>query len=101
MKNMREQLKKMSDLDFVTTNDLVKELMNRETFLGIVILSTEIKEWPDDWPLYKQKCFGSYDKCCDMLVGPCCCGAWHQENEFELKIDGLYRDGKLVESRKR
>lgn len=52
--------------------------------------------WPDDWPQYKQICYGSWDSCCDALVGPCRCGAWHQEGEFELKDGKLYRRGEDV-----
>lgn len=55
--------------------------------------------WPSDWPVYKQSCFGSFDDRCDMLVGPCACGASHQSGEFELKSDGLYRYGKLIDQR--
>ncbi len=47
--------------------------------------------WPDGWPWYKQSCFGSFDKRCDMLVGPCACGASHQLGEFELRGGILWR----------
>lgn len=51
--------------------------------------------WPNKWPRYNQDCFPA-ELCsdtCDMLIGPCACGAWHQRGEFELKKDGLYRYG--------
>jgi len=54
------------------------------------------KEWPDDWPFYKQACFNSWSDCCDMLVGPCKCGAWHQPGEFEFFEGKLYRYNKHV-----
>ena len=41
-----------------------------------------MKNWPDNWPEYRN---GS--QLCDMIVGPCACGAWHQEQEFRV-IDG-------------
>jgi hypothetical protein len=57
---------------------------------------TDIIGWPDEWPIYKQGCFGSWDDCCDMLVGPCKCGAWHQPGEFELCYGLLFRYGQQV-----
>lgn len=47
--------------------------------------------WPDNWP--------SFYNCnvpCDMLVGPCLCGAWHGEGEFEL-VDGVVCRAAYVE----
>lgn len=58
-----------------------------------------VVSWPTDWPVYKQSCFGSFDDRCDMLVGPCACGASHQPGEFELRTDGLYRYDKKVDGR--
>lgn len=59
---------------------------------------SEWKDWPDDWPLYKQSCFGSWEKACDMLVGACSCGASHAEGEFEMRDGKLFRYGKEVET---
>lgn len=59
---------------------------------------SEIISWPKEYPLYKQPCFFSWEDACDTLVGPCCCGAWHQKNEFELKDGVLYRYGEEVGS---
>lgn len=58
-------------------------------------------EWPRHWPLYKQVCFGSWEKACTALVGPCNCGAWHDEGEFEFKDGVMLRYGKQVETRER
>lgn len=41
-------------------------------------------EWPKDWPPYFHR-----NEPCDMLVGPCSCGAWHTPGEFTLEQDGL------------
>ena len=49
--------------------------------------------WPDDWPAYYHTHAGEP---CDMLVGPCSCGAWHNVGEFEMREDGLYRFGGWV-----
>lgn len=38
--------------------------------------------WPDDWPRHYNS-----NEPCDMLVGPCCCGAWHQEGDFTYDKD--------------
>lgn len=39
------------------------------------------------------KCFdfynGSHERC-DALVGPCACGAWHEEGDWTEKINELY-----------
>lgn len=56
----------------------------------------DVRPWPTDWPTYKQACFGSWDKCCDMLVGPCSCGASHLPGEFELLMGILFRNGERV-----
>jgi hypothetical protein len=53
--------------------------------------------WPDGWPIYKQACFSSWSDRCDMLVGPCACGASHSSGEFKLFANGvLTRNGKPV-----
>lgn len=45
--------------------------------------------WPEDWPLRFQT-----NEPCDMAVGPCACGAWHQAGDFELRDGVLYDNGK-------
>lgn len=57
-----------------------------------------IVEWPKDWPRYKQACFANWQDACDLLVGPCNCGAWHQVNEFRYDASSgkLYRNGEQV-----
>lgn len=57
---------------------------------------SDCKDWPIDWPWYKQGCFVSFDQRCDALVGPCSCAASHKENEFELRDGLLYRYGERV-----
>ncbi len=59
-----------------------------------------LKAWPEDWPLYKQANFASFEDACDVLVGPCSCGAWHKEGEFEFKDGILFRYDKQVRSQK-
>lgn len=34
--------------------------------------------WPEDWTDYH---YNASHEPCDMLIGPCSCGAWHSENE--------------------
>ena len=60
---------------------------------------SKLISWPDDWPQYKQTCFASWEKRCDMLVGPCFCGAWHQPGEVAWRDGHLYRCGELVPQR--
>jgi hypothetical protein len=59
----------------------------------IETMSGELKPWPKDWPPYRQACYGSPDDNCDMLIGPCACGAWHKVGEFELREGVVYRRG--------
>ena len=47
---------------------------------------SELRPWPEDWPRHHN----GVSEPCDMLVGPCSCGAWHQPGEFVLD------DGRLV-----
>lgn len=54
---------------------------------------SDIQVWPKDWPQYKQACFSSFDSRCDLLVGPCACGAWHMPGEFEYTNEVLIRYG--------
>jgi hypothetical protein len=34
--------------------------------------------WPQDWT---DRHYNACNEPCDMLIGPCSCGAWHQEHE--------------------
>jgi len=36
--------------------------------------------YPHHWPPYRN----GGGELCDMLQGPCACGAWHQLNEWEV-----------------
>jgi len=47
--------------------------------------------WPEDWPKYRNGV-----DFCDMLVGPCNCGATHQSGEFGFDGERLFRYGKPV-----
>ncbi len=57
--------------------------------------------WPDDWPAYRQECFSSDTDNCDMLEGPCRCGAWHTPGEFVYEFGVLTRRGEVVETQPR
>lgn len=52
--------------------------------------------WPEDWPDYHN---GS--ELCDMLIGPCSCGASHQPGEFRFDGTFLYRYKKVVRQTQR
>jgi hypothetical protein len=41
-------------------------------------LPSQLICYPSDWP----KHFNANTEPCDMLQGPCCCGAWHDLNEW-------------------
>ena len=34
--------------------------------------------WPEEWT---DRHYNACNEPCDMLVGPCACGAWHSEDE--------------------
>jgi hypothetical protein len=49
--------------------------------------------WPEEWHDYH------YHACndpCDMLVGPCACGGWHNEDE-EWVQEKLNQHGAMIE----
>ena len=47
--------------------------------------------WPQGWPRYRQP---SSTEDCDVVVGPCACGARHSEGEFRCEQGTLFRYGK-------
>jgi len=49
------------------------------------------RAWPENWPRHFNG-----GELCDMLIGPCSCGASHERREFELINGILYRYGKIV-----
>ena len=50
--------------------------------------------YPDDWvPMYN----GSTEPC-DMLVGPCSCGAWHQPDDTHVE-DALKENNAKISNR--
>lgn len=51
-----------------------------------------LKAWPEHWPEYHN----AVKDPCDMLVGPCACGASHEPGEFVLHEGTLYRYRKPV-----
>lgn len=38
----------------------------------------DLTPWPKDWPLN----YNGNSTPCDMVIGPCACGAWHNDGEF-------------------
>ena len=38
----------------------------------------DLVPWPDDWP---DRHYNACNEPCDFLIGPCACGAWHDETE--------------------
>lgn len=49
--------------------------------------------WPDDW---NDRHFNGNDPC-DMLVGPCACGAWHREEEIWVQEKLIEHQAIIVE----
>lgn len=41
--------------------------------------ASELLSWPSDW---EWRYFNGGSDPCDMLVGPCACGAWHHAGEW-------------------
>jgi hypothetical protein len=50
----------------------------------------DLMGWPEHWPKYHNAC----NEPCDMISGPCACGAWHKLDEWVLYIAkyGLVKD---------
>lgn len=48
--------------------DTVKLQINEESGMAV---------WPTDWPRRYL-----INEPCDMAVGPCACGAWHQLSDY-------------------
>lgn len=42
---------------------------------------SKLASWPREW-MYRYY-NGRTNEPCDMLVGPCACGAWHREHEWK------------------
>ena len=36
-------------------------------------------DYPEDWPRFHNACSDP----CDMLIGPCACGAWHHLKDWQ------------------
>lgn len=45
-----------------------------------------VQSWPRDWPPYFHR-----NEPCDMLVGHCSCGAYHDVGEFTVEKDSMGR----------
>jgi len=56
-----------------------KDTVNNKSYRTIKYLNNFI-EYPSHWPIYMN----GYIEC-DMLQGPCRCGAWHDLNEWEIQ----------------
>ena len=52
--------------------------------------------WPDDWPRRYET-----NEPCDMAVGPCACGAWHFDGDFEVRAGVLYSGGEIDPKQRR
>jgi hypothetical protein len=64
--------------------------------MPIPVMEDGVRRWPEDWPKYaRNHPAQTAGEPCDMLVGPCSCGAWHVAGEFELINGFLLRDGRL------
>jgi len=48
---------------------------------------------------YQNKFHNACTDACDMLIGPCACGAWHHTRDWEGKFPETYKikDNKEVE----
>jgi hypothetical protein len=53
-----------------------------------------IVSWPADWP---RNLFNTSNEPCDNLVGPCICGAWHNEAESWIQNLLIKYNAEIVE----
>jgi hypothetical protein len=42
--------------------------------------------WPDSWNVPAAYRYNACNQPCDMLVGPCVCGAWHTTDEAWVRL---------------
>ena len=61
---------KTDDLAFVSTNDLIRELMTRETFLGIIIRSANEITTHGDSPELHPEDIGGFEIHCKNMTPP-------------------------------
>jgi hypothetical protein len=56
------------------------KLREQSDTLKIVLIAGQsgLVPWPDDW---LDRHYNACNEPCDMLIGPCACGAWHCEGE--------------------
>jgi len=50
--------------------------------------------WPRDWTDYH---YNATNEPCDCLLGPCSCGAWHQENEDWVRAILLKHNAEIID----
>lgn len=50
--------------------------------------------FPDDWPEYHNACSDP----CDVLQGPCACGAWHKLYEWDFIKKTRRPTGEIMEA---
>lgn len=55
----------------------------------------DLVAWPDDWPEYRNACSDP----CDMLSGPCACGAWHKLYEWDFERKTRKPTEAIIEAR--
>jgi hypothetical protein len=67
-----------------TDHSSINPLVRRDTTDAApyrrVVARNRFIPYPESWPPYVN---GTGEPC-DMLQGPCCCGAWHDLNEWEV-----------------
>jgi hypothetical protein len=66
-----------------TTRPLVRRDMIQDPY-RVVKHCNGFLEYPEHWPRYVN---GTGEPC-DMLQGPCCCGAWHELSEWTIDVGG-------------
>jgi hypothetical protein len=47
----------------------------------LIVYQSGLLPYPQDWP----KRYNACNEACDMLLGPCACGAYHNEEEDWVK----------------
>jgi hypothetical protein len=68
---VREGLHSLIELFIVTYQLTPPAILKKDEKSGMV-------PWPDSWTVRR---YNACNEPCDMLVGPCACGGWHDEQE--------------------
>ena len=76
------------------THQIIELFVKMKALPRILATENGTVAWPDDWT---DRHYNASHDPCDMLVGPCSCGAWHYETEGWV-VELLKKHNTIIES---